>query len=425
MSEADIAANTKDKKTAQRDRDFIKIWIAETISLFGSQITGLALPLVAVTVLNATAFQMGLLRMFGQVPFPMFSLLAGVWLDRIRRRPVLIVADFLRAILLLSIPVAAVLNQLTLLQLYIVIFGVGTLSVAFEVAHFSYVPTLMPRELLVESNSKLQVSYSVAELGGPGIAGLLTQFISAPFAVLANVVSYVFSGLLLRTVRTPEVLQPLSQSKTSVWRDISEGMRALMGHKMLRAIIISSILSVTFGAALMSIYVLYLTVELDFSPATIGFIFAAGGSAAVIGAVLAKLAATRLGLGPAIISGWFINGFARLLIPLAAGPGAIYMMLSAQIFIGGAGTIANIHQWTYRQQVIPDRLLARVTASQRFLVYGSSAVGSLLGGVLGTWLGLNTTLWVCAILGLMGPIYALFSPLRTLHHQTTMVEPEE
>jgi len=421
MPETNKEAVNKKSNGAQRNRDFLKIWAAETISLFGSQITGLALPLVAVTELNASAFEMGLLRMFGQVPFPLFSLLAGVWLDRIRRRPVLIVSDFLRAILLLSIPIAAVLDQLSLLQLYIVIFGVGTLSVAFEVAHFSYVPTLVPRDQLIEGNSKLQVSYSVAELGGPGVAGLLTQFISAPFAVLANTISYLFSGLLLGTIRTPEELQPPSKLPTSVWRDIVEGMRALMGHKILQAIIISSVLSVTFGSALLSVYVLYLTRELEFSPATIGFIFAAGGSAAVVGAIFAKRAAAKLGLGPAIISGWFVQGLARLLIPLAAGPIAIPLLITAQVFTGGAGTIANIHQWTFRQQVIPDRLLARVTASQRFLVYGSSTVGSFLGGVLGSWLGLNTTLWVCAVLGLLGPVYALFTPLRSLLQQSVVL----
>ncbi|MEX2144071.1 MAG: MFS transporter [Anaerolineales bacterium] len=413
-------AVTEKGTNSVRDRDFIKLWAAETISLFGTQITELALPLTAVTVLHASAIQMGLLRMFGQAPFPLFSLFAGVWLDRIRRRPVLIVADFLRAVLLLSIPIAALMNELNLIQLYIVTFGVGSLTVAFEVAHFSYVPTLMPRNQLVESNSKLQVSYSVAELGGPGIAGLLTQLITAPFAVLANSFSYLFSGLMLGTMRTAEIKQPAKKNPSSVWRDIGEGMRALMGHPILQAIIISSVLSVTFSSALLSVYVLYLTRELHYSPATIGLIFAAGGSAAVIGAVFAKRAAAALGLGPAIISGWFVQGLARLLIPLAAGPSAMLTLITAQAFTGGAGTIANIHQWTFRQQVIPDRLLARVTASQRFLVFGSAAVGSLLGGVLGSWLGLHTTLWVCAVFSLMGPAYALFTPLCGLRQQSVV-----
>jgi MFS family permease len=393
------------------------LWGAQSISLFGSEITALALPLTAVTLLNASALQMGLIGMFGQAPFLLLSLFAGVWLDRVRRRPVLVGADIGRAIMLLSIPLAAFIGVLTLPQLYIVVFAVGALNVVFEIAHYAYVPSLVPRAQLVEGNSKLQVSYSVAESGGPGVAGLLAQVISAPFAVLVDAVSYLASALLLGAIRTPEPAQRQVQRATPVWRAAAEGLRAMLVHPLLRVIIVASVLTQVFAVGVLSIYVLYATRDLRLTPSIIGLIFAIGGGAAIPGALLAERVAGHIGVGSAIIGGWLLEGLARLLIPLAAGPVAVFILMAAQALMGATGTIANIHQWTLRQNVFPDRLQARVTASHRFIVYGASAIGALLGGVLATWLGLHTALVVCAVGALLGPLYALFSPLRGLQEQ--------
>jgi MFS family permease len=417
MAQATDAGVAEAQSTLWRHHDFLKLWGAESVSLFGSEITTLALPLTAVTLLNASALQMGLLNMFGKAPFLLLSLFAGVWIDRVRRRPVLISADIARAILLVSIPLAAYLDVLTLPQMYIVVFGVGALTVMFEIAHYAYVPSLVPRAQLVEGNSKLQVSHSVAEAGGPGVAGLLVQVVSAPFAVLADAVSFVVSALLLNALRTPEPAPWPMLRAIPLWRAAVEGLRTLLDHPLLRVIIVASVLSEVFAAAVVSIYVLYATRDLQLPPAIIGLIFAIGGGAAVPGALLAGRVARRVGVGYAIIGGWLLEGLARLLIPLAEGPAAVVMLMLAQVLMGATGTVANIHQWTLRQNVIADSLQARVTASHRFIVYGASALGALLGGVLGTWLGLRTALVVCAVGALFGPLYALRSPLRGVQEQ--------
>jgi len=425
MQEAISNDLSQSQPTSERQTDFLKLWAAETISLFGSAISALALPLIAITMLNASALQVGLLRMLGEAPFPLFSLFAGVWLDRVKRRPLLIAADVLRGLLLLSIPVAARYGQISFFHLGLVLFGVGTLTVIFEVAHYAYVPALVKRAGLVDSNSKLQVSHSVAELGGPGIAGLLIQLFSAPLAVLADALSYFASAFLLRSISTAESEQKAANQSSSVWKDIGDGLRALLGDPLLKVIIVASVLLVGFSSAVVALYILYLSRDLGFSPAAIGLIFAVGGGASVSGALVAKRVAARIGVGRSIIGGWFIEGAARLLIPLAAGPGAVPILLASQVMMGGAGTIANVHQWTFRQNAVPDHLLARVTASHRFLVWGTAAIGALLGGLLGSWLGLQTALWVCAAAAMIGPIYAYFSPLRQLREQPVTKEPDE
>jgi MFS family permease len=421
MTTAEEIQAVESQSTLWRHRDFLKLWGAQSISLFGSEITNLALPLTAVTLLHASAFQMGLFGMFSQAPFLLLSLFAGVWLDRVRRRPVLVAADIGRAILLLSVPVAAFTGVLRLPQLYLVVFTVGALSVVFEIAHYAYVPSLVPRGQLVDGNSKLQVSYSVAESGGPGIAGLLAQAISAPFAVLADAASYLASALLLGAIRMPEPAPRQALRIVPIWRSAAEGLRALLGHPLLRVIIVASVLIQVFAAAVITQYVLYATRALGLAPSVIGLIFALGGAAAVSGALLAGRVAGRVGVGNAIIGGWLLEGLARLLIPLAAGPATVFLLLMAQIFMGATGTIANIHQWTLRQNAFPDHLQARVTASHRFIVYGASAIGALLGGLLATWLGLHAALLVCAVGALLGPLYAFFTPLRNLQEQPSDV----
>jgi len=414
MARAEDFEAIEGRSTLWQHRDFLKLWGAQSVSLFGSEITNLALPLTAITLLNASAFQMGLIAMFGQAPFLLLSLFTGVWLDRVRRRPVLVGADIGRAVLLLSIPVAVLFGVLRLTQIYIVVFMVGALSVVFEIAHYAYVPSLVPRGQLVEGNSKLQVSYSVAESGGPGVAGLLAQIISAPFAVLVDAASYLVSALFLGAIRTPEPAQRPALRTVPVWRAAAEGLRALLGHPLLRVIIVTSVLIQVFAAAVISQYVLYATRELQLTPSVIGLIFAMGGVAAVSGALLAGRVAGHIGVGNAIIGGWLLEGLARLLIPLAAGPAAVFILVMAQMFMGATGTIANIHQWTLRQNAFPDHLQARVTGSHRFIVYGTSAIGALLGGLLATWLGLHTALVVCSVGALLGPLYASSSPLRNL-----------
>jgi MFS family permease len=401
-----------------RHADFRRLWAAQSASLFGSEITALALPLMAVLLLDASPVQMGLLAAAGTVPFLLCSLPAGVWIDRRQRRPVLIAADIARTALLLSIPLMAWLGILRIEQLYAMTFVVGVLGVFFEVAHYAYVPSLVGRGSVVEGNSKLQISYSAAEAGGPGIAGLLVQFLSAPGAIVVDAVSFLVSAVLLRRIETPE---PPVDTRTShgARRDVEDGLRALLGHRLLRPIVLASITESIFVKGIAAIFVLYATRELEISPVMLGVILAVGGIGAIPGALLSTPAARRFGVGPTIIGGWLIAMAAWLLIPLATGPLAVPVLAASMLLGGVAGTIVNVQQWSLRQLVTPDALQGRVTASHRFLVYGAYPLGALLGGWLGATLGLRTAIALCALGALAAPVWVAISPLRRLREQPT------
>ncbi len=399
-----------------RHADFKRLWAAHSASLFGSEITALALPLMAVIVLDATPVQMGMLAAAGTAPFLLCSLLAGVWVDRRRRRPVLIGADLARAALLLSIPLAAGMGVLRMEQLYLVTFVVGVFSVFFEVADYAYVPSLVGRESVVEANSKLQISYSAAEAGGPGVAGLLVQFVSVPGAIAIDAVSFLVSAILLRRIETPEPSVDDLPSR-GVRHDVESGLRALLGHRLLRPIVLASIADSIFLKAIAAIFVLYATRELEISPVMLGVILAVGGIGAIPGALLSASAARRFGVGPTIIGGWLIGGAMWLLIPLATGPVAVPVLAASMLLGGIAGTIVNVQQWSLRQLMTPDALQGRVTASHRFLVYGAYPLGALLGGWLGAVLGLRQAIAICALGAVTAPLWVACSPLRHLREQ--------
>jgi MFS family permease len=394
------------------------LWAAQSASLFGSEITALALPLTAVLALDATPVQMGLLAAAGTAPFLLCSLVAGVWVDRRQCRPVLIATDIVRAGLLLSIPLTAWLDVLRIELLYAVTFLVGVLGVFFEVAHYAYVPSLVGRESVVEGNSKLQISYSAAEAGGPGVAGLLVQFISAPGAIVINALSFLVSAVLLRRIETPE--PPVdSQPSRGLRHDVEVGLRALLGHRLLRPIVLASITDSLFLKGIAAIFILYATRELEISPVIVGAILAVGGIGAIPGALLSTPAARRFGVGPTIIAGWLIGAATWLLIPLASGPLTVPVLAASMLLGGIAGTIVNVQQWSLRQLVTPDALQGRVTASHRFLVYGAYPIGALLGGWLGAKLGLRPAVTLCALGALTAPLWVAFSPLRRLRQQPT------
>ena len=404
-----------------RDADFRKLWAALSVSLLGSQVTALALPLLAALTLGASPVQMGLLVAAGQLPFLLVSLPAGVWIDRVRRRPILIATDLGCALLLLSVPLAAALGRLHFAQLCLVAFGVGVLAALGEIAHYAYVPSLVGREELVEANSRMQISHSAASSAGPGIGGLLVQLLSAPLAVFVDAASFLLSALLLRAIARPEPPAALPVQAEPPLRAILAGLRSLLGHPLLRPIILSSIAAGLCLGALDALFVLYAIRELRLGPATLGLIFAIGGACAIPGAVLARWAARRWGVGPAILGGWVLEAGAALLIPLAAGPAAlvIALLIAAQALAGLTGTVANIHQWSLRQAVTPDALQGRVTASHRFLVYGAGAIGALLGGFLGAGVGLRPALFVCITGTILARLAAIPTPLRRLREQPT------
>jgi MFS family permease len=397
-----------------RNHSFLRLWFAQVVSNAGSNITKLALPLIAVLSLGATPAQMGLLAAAGSLPNLIFSLFAGVWVDRTRRRPVLIWADLGRALLLGSIPVATALGRLTLTQLYLIAFASGTLGVFFIVASTAVLPSVVSREQLVEANSKLALGDSVLAIAGPSAAGGLIQLLSAPKAIIVDAFSYALSALSLRGVRVVE--QPPSRTqRRSIWVEIAEGMRELMRTPLLRALMISGLAGTLGLSAQGAVWMLFLVRQLGLNPAVIGLIAATGGGASLVGALLASRIARLAGTGRAVVAGqglWAIGA----LVPAAAGLGgpAIAPLIIGQITTGIGATIWSVNQMSLRQHLTDLSLLGRVTAARRFLILGAAPLGATLGGLLGSVLGLRMTLLVGAI----GPILALLlvicSPVRDI-----------
>jgi MFS family permease len=399
--------------------DFGKLWAALSISLVGSQITTLALPLFAARSLGASAFQMGLLAAAAEAPFLLFSLPAGAFVDRLPRRPVLIATDLGSALLLLSIPLAVPFGGPVYLQLCLVAFGVGTFTVVSEVAHYAYVPVLVGRSELTRFNSRLQVSHSAANSGGPGLAGVLVQLLTAPIAVLVDAVSFVCSAVLLRAIRTLEPPLEAEEEQTGMLRSVREGLRWLLGHRLLRPLVVTLVPTVFSESGVLALYILYATRHLDLSPLWIGVIFAAGGLGAIPGAVVAERSGARFGVGPVIIGGYALSGLATLVVPIAAGPTAVVVttLVAAKAFGGLVDTTANVQQWTLRQAVTPDRLQGRVTAGHRFTIYGAGAIGALAAGGLGSLVGVRAALFVFAAGMLIAPLLGLLTPIRTVREQ--------
>ena len=407
-----------------RHPEFVKLWAGETISQFGTQISQLAIPLTAALVLNATPLQMGLLGAFEFAPFLLLSLFAGVWVDRLRRRPVLIVADVGRAILLGSIPAAALLGVLHIEQLYVVGLLTGVLTVFFDVAYQSYLPALVNREHLIEGNSKLQASVAVAQIAGPGAAGVLVQLITAPLAVLADAASFVASVVFLLLIRAPERAPDRhANGSSSIWAELREGLVVVLGNPLLRSIAGCTATSNLFGNAMMAVYVLYATRQLGIEPALLGIIFAAGGPGALLGSLLAGRVADRFGFGSTIIGSMLSGALANLLVPLASGPLAVVagMLMLAAFIAGLCNPIYNINQVSLRQAITPDRLQGRMNASVRFIVWGTIPIGALLGGTLGQAIGLWPTLLSMALCSLLAPLWVVFSPVRQLRSQPVPV----
>ncbi len=407
-----------------RHPDFVRLWAGQTISQFGTQISQLAIPLTAALVLNASPFEMGLLGAFEFAPFLLLSLFAGVWVDRTARRPVLIVADVGRALLLGSIPAAAFLGILHIEQLYVVGLLTGVLTVFFDVAYQSYLPVLVSREHLVEGNSKLEVSHSVAQIAGPGVAGALVQLITAPLAVLVDALSFIASVISLLLIHAPEPApERHAGSSSSMWSELRAGLGVVLDNPLLRSIAGCTGTSNLFGNALQALFVLYLTRDLGLPPAVIGLIYAVAGPGALLGALFAGGIARRFGLGTTIVGSIFVSGLSSLLIPLAQGPAPLVTgILLLASFVGGiCNPVYNINQVSLRQAITPDRVQGRMNASMRFIVWGTIPIGALLGGALGQLLGLYPTIAAMALCSLLGPLWVVFSPVRTLRVQPAPV----
>jgi MFS family permease len=399
-----------------RHGDFLKLWSAETISQVGSQVSNLALPLVAIITLDVSPFEVALLTVIGFAPFILISLPAGVWVDRLPRRPILITADVGRAALLASIPIAYAVEALTIWQLYAVGFAFGVLTVFFDVAYQSYLPSLVDRERLVEGNSKLEISRSGAQLGGPALAGGLVEALTAPGAVLVDAVSFVASGIFLARIRTRESV-PRREGRRSplagMRAELAEGLRYVLGHPYLRWIAASTATFNFFGNLMWTMFLVYAVRELELSPATIGIVFAVGNVGYLAGAVLASRVPRWIGVGPTIVLG-AATGAAALLIPLAPESGPIPFLIAAQIVMSLGLPLYNVTQVSLRQTITPERLQGRMNSVMRFIVWGVIPLGNLAGGALASAIDLRAAIWAGAVGISFAFLPVLLSPVRTL-----------
>jgi MFS family permease len=410
-----------------RHPDFLKLWTAETASVFGTAITQLALPLIAATVLHVTPFEFGLLTTIEFLPFILLSLPAGVWVDRLRRRPILIAGDIGRAIAIASIPVAFYFDALTIWQLYVVGFVNGCLTVFFDVAWQSYLPSVVERDQLVEGNSKLQVTQSAAQILGPGIAGILIGLLRAPFAMVLDSLSYVVSAIFVFWIRRPEPPVEVHDEaahgpKPSMRVEVRQGLSYVVGHKWLRYIAASTGMSNFFGNVFGAILILYLTQERHLSAEAIGFAFSIGAIGFLVGALATSRLTQRLGVGPMLVLSAF--GFSIAGLPVALAPDALIApAVSLSMILGGFSGVAwNINQVSLRQAITQPRMQGRMNATMRFIVWGTIPLGSILGGALGSIIGLHATIWVGAVGGLVAFVPVAISSVR---HIQTMPEPVE
>jgi MFS family permease len=416
---------TSPRPSLLRHPDFLKLWTAETVSVFGTAVTQLAIPLIAATVLSVSSFEFGLLNTIDFLPFIFLSLPAGVWVDRLRRRPILIAGDLGRAAAIGSIPLAFAFNALTIWQLYAVGFIVGCLTVFFDVAWQSYLPSVVDRDQLVEGNAKLSVTQSGAQILGPGMAGFLIGIFKAPFAMVLDSLSYVFSATFVFLIRRPE--PPIERHdeavhgpKPSMRQEIAAGLRYVTGHQWLRSIAATTGTSNLFGNIGGAILVLYLVRERGLTAEVIGLAFSAGSTGFLLGALTTNGITKRIGVGRMLVL--MAMGFSIAGLPVAMAPDAlIFPAVALSGFLGGyCGVGWNINQVSLRQAITPPRMQGKMNATMRFIVWGTIPVGSILGGFLGGAIGLHETIWVGAIGSLFAFLPVALSQVRSIK---TMPEP--
>ncbi len=400
-----------------RNHAFVRVWAAASISIFGSLITRIALPLVAILTLGAGPIEVAVLRSMDVAAALVVGLVAGAWVDRLRRRPVLIWADLGRAVLLGSIPISFVLGTLALWQLIAVAGLAAVLTTFFDAADNAYLPTIVERERLVEANSALAASGSVAEFAGFGISGFLVQLLTGPITIVINAVTYVISALLLLSVRSPEAPPPPRSEREPVLDEIRHGLRLVRSNPILRAFVgaqmLMSMLWGVFGAT----FFLFALDELGISPALVGVIAGVGGASSFIGAIVANRATRRWGVGPVAIGAMLLAALGNLLIPLApAGMPliALAFLLWQQLVADSAVTVYDVTETSVRQSLVEDRELGRVASTFQVASAAAQLAATIGAGLLAEVIGLRLTSVLAPLGGLLAAAVLYWSPVRTL-----------
>jgi predicted MFS family arabinose efflux permease len=398
-----------------RQPEFLKLWAAQSISQVGDQITLLALPLAAVLTLDASAAQMGFLVAAELLPHLFFSLLAGVWIERSRRRRrLMIVADVGRALLLASVPLAAAFGVLSFPQLYVVAFAVGTFAVMFDISWPTLFIAVVPRRDVVDANSKMSLSRSLSYVVGPSAAGFLVQALTAPVTLLLDAFSFLGSALFLTRLRAEE--PPVEDDGNGILGSLRDGFRFVLRDELIRSDLACAATVNLFNFVFAAIFVLYATRELGVAPGTLGIALGAGAVGGILGALIAPSLERAIGIGHSVVLGSVLFPAPLILVPIASGSELqLGLMLGAAEFFSSVGVmIFDVSAASMAYLRIPDRIRARAAGTFRFVNYGIRPIGALLGGALGTVLGLQTTLWIGVLGALLGVVWLFFSPIPRL-----------
>jgi predicted MFS family arabinose efflux permease len=396
------------------NRDYSKLWAGQTVSIFGSMLTRIALPLTALLALDSSPLQQGFLQAVEAGPVLLAGLFAGVWVDRLRRRPLMIAADLGRAAVLASIPLAAFFGRLTMAQLYLVAAGGAFFTTFFDAAYPAYLPTLVGRERLVEGNAKLSASAAVAEMGGFASAGVLVQWLSGPAAMLVDAATFVISAVSLAWIGAREPAPSPTEKRESLMAEAGEGLRVVWRDRTLRGLVGCSTTMSLAGGVFAAMYMIYAVRDLGLSPSAAGSIAACGGLGSFAGSVLAAPALRRFGARQTLILGFGLGGAFQLLVPLAHGSvalAAIYLV-TAQVVGDGLLTTAFVNDVSLRQSLVSDRLLGRVSSIANVLRVTALPLGALAGGIGGQLASPRAALAVAGVGLTLASLWIVASPVR-------------
>ncbi|MFJ8062317.1 MFS transporter [Streptomyces sp. NPDC096142] len=424
-AQSDILTDPDRPAPLRLHRPFLLLWSGQTLSMVGSEVSVLVLPLIAVELLGATTFQTALLTFFGSLAFLLISLPAGVVVDRVDKRRLMLGCDLARMVLIGSIPVTALWGGVTLGQLYAVVATAGALTVFFDIAAQSYLPVLVDRSQLADGNGKLGASASVAQLAGPSLAGALVTVMGLARTVALDAASYALSVVSLLLIRTPGPPPEPPRAPTAAGTPraaafraaVAEGLRFVLRDPVLRAIVACTATSNFFITAIESVQMVYLTRTLHARPAQIGLILGFGAVAGLAGGLLAGRLSARVGSARIIWVSLLVPGVLYVLLPLAGTGAGLTLYALGWAALSLAAVVYNTAQISYRQAICPPELLGRMNASVRWVVWGTMPLGALFGGALGTWIGLRPCMWLCALGAWAAGLLLLLSPLRRMRDQ--------
>jgi MFS family permease len=403
-----------------KNSDFFKLWSATTISQMGTQVSFIALPLIAVIFLRATPFEVSVLNAIDFLPSVLFGLPVGVWVDRHRRRPIMIISDIIRGFGLLMIPISAGLHLMSIWQLYIVVFIIGAFSVPFDVAYQSFLPSLMEKNDLVKGNAALELSQSGSRIAGPTVAGLLISLFTAPIAIIADSISYFGSAVFLLFIRKPNDHMASNKdfSRARFFIKTKEGITYVFRHQLLRHFAIYGALSNLGWSVIEGILMVYAVRTLHLGAGLVGLAFTVSNAGLILAATIVSQMNKRLGPGIAMALSCILQGFGVLLV-LAASFRVPLVLLTAGLLIRSFGVVAyGVNAMSLRQAITPDHMRGRVNATMRFISWGTIPAGSLLGGVLGTLFGMTHAIFIGTVIYLLAVLQISLSPVRTLHVAT-------